>query len=364
MRRVLLVLAVLVALLGKGQIALSQVFTMNVSERSEAYRWLVRLSVDVDMVRTVAAAGMAEEGEALQPDMLYHDKWLVNEWFLEPSIDELFAGDKVALKKILHRLDQCTDGFDYKGKKVRFVKLLDFVDRLQSISQVDFGKPSQTAKQKAYKQLFERGSKEFAEIIKSALAALDKFVADKQNIVSEEKGFIEATKSHSAKHFVTYVTLLRLESDLKRMRKHVVAEKQSQSISLGSNVLEYRTAGTNSWYVQQHHLDGLSGLRHTLDKRLNDMDSQSTGVFINGKAHRYSDLVKLIDRLSKRLERDYGNPDRSEMQKAIDELVARMDVTTSLAKSLREKLPALESAKGEEGNPELGFDGLNMMEND
>ena len=345
MKKVLLSLVLAFSAVVNSHQAMAQVFTMNASAREEAYRWLVRLSVDVEMVRTVAKDGMAEKAEKLQPDLLYHDKWMVNEWFLKPAVDELFAGEKRALKKILHRLDQCTDGFEHQGKRIRFSRLLDFIDRLQSISQVDFGKPSQSAKQKAYQQLFERESKELAQIIENALHALDGFVDETDQIISEEKGYLTDTKSHNANHCVTLITLLRLEGDLQRMRKQVVAEKQSQSLALGSSVLEYRTRGTNSWYVQQHYLEGLSGLRYTLRKRLNDMDSQSTGVFIDGKAHRYSDLINHIDSLGKRLERDFDNPDRSEMQKAIDELVKRMDLTAALAKSLREKLPTVDKVE-------------------
>ena len=319
---------------------------MTTSERSEAYRWLVRLKKDLDVVNEAAKRGMQEEGPSLENELLHHRKyfWLFNEWHLKRAVIELFEGDKRALAPILRRVDRTTDGFTHENKKLRFSEILDFIEDIQVTHKWDPNNPNQSALRKAYRNLLEDHTKNLTGVLASAFTALSDFVPNSEEIEEEEGGLRrQIGESESAEYSVTYLSLVRLEKDLARMKAEVSKDGDSSGISLESDVIEFRTRTIlpSSWYVQEHHIDGLRGLRYVLKKRLKAMDSQSTGVFIQGEAHRYSDLLKLMDKLDNGLRIDYRNPDRSVMKKAIEKLVERIDTTVALSAALRENLRPL-----------------------
>ena len=350
-------------------------FAMSVSEREEAYRWLLRLRKDVGLVMFAAQRGMNSEGPHLDNELLYHDKWMANEWCLKPPLQDLFEGDKEALKPLLERLDETTDGFTYKGKKLRFSDILPFVDKLRKAQKTDFGKPDQSGLKKAYKQLFDKQAGNLVDVLGCAFGALNDFVENPREIEKEEGGLTgKIAQTKSAKYTVTYTALYRLQLDLERIKSSVAKDGTGTGISLGSTVLEHRHFGRNSWYLQKQHIAGLKGLRFLLKKRLGELDSQSTGVVIEGKTLRYSDLLKKIDKLDDLLEVDFGNPDRSEMKKAATELTERIDSTLTLTRALIAGLkPLTEDSehiqRAEGGNDETegldeGFGGLNVVGND
>ena len=346
---------------------------LSSSERTETYRWLLRLRKDVGLVMFAAQRGMNDQGPSLDNELLYHDKWMANEWCLKKPLQDLFEGDQKALEPMLARLDQTTSGFTHKGKVIRFSDILSYVDKLQNAQKTDFGNPDQSALKKAYKQLFEKQAGELVDILGAAFSALNGFVDNPREIEQEEGGLIGKTaETKTAKFTVVYTSLFRLKKDLARLKSDL--GKESKGISLASPVIEHRTFGRNSWYLRQQHVDGLKGLRHTLGKRLGELDSQSTGVVIDGKTQRYSDLLKKIDKLDNLLEIDMGNPDRSEMKKAVTELTERLDETLTLTDKLIAGLAPLtddsDQIQRAEGGAEetedltSAFGDLMMTEND
>ena len=371
--RDLLVITLLLGL--TGSCILADTFTMTASEREEAYRWLLRLRKDVGLVMFAAQRGMNSEGPQLDNELLYHDKWMANEWCLKPALQDLFAGDKEALEPLLEKLDETTDGFTHKGKKLRFADILSYVDKLKSASKTDFGDPDQSGLKSAYKQLFEKQGGNLVDVLGSAFGALNAFVPNPRELEKEEGGLTGKTsETKSAKYTVTYTALFRLKLDLERLKAGVAKDGTGTGISLGSSILEHRQFGRNSWYLQTQHIAGLRGLRLVLKKRLGELDSQSTGVVVEGKTQRYSDLLKKMDQLDDLLEVDLGNPDRSEMKKAATELTERMDDTLKLTTALLSGLEPLTSdsgtiqrAEGENDETESlddGFGGLNVVGND
>ena len=369
-----LLVITLVFTLSTGNL-LAETFAMSVSEREEAYRWLLRLRKDVGLVMFAAQRGMNSEGPHLENELLYHDKWMANEWCLKPAMQDLFEGDKEALEPLLERLDETTDGFTCKGKKLRFVDILSYLDKLRKAQKTDFGKPDQSGLKKAYKQLFEKEAGSLVDVLGSAFSALNDFVENPREIEQEEGGLTgKVAKTKNAKFTVTFTALYRLHLDLERIKSNVAKDGMGKGISLGSAVLEHRHFGRNSWYLQKQHIAGFKGLRLVLKKRLGELDSQSTGVSIDGKTQRYSDLLKKIDKLDDLLEIDMGKPDRSEMKKAAVELTERIDDTLKLTKALIDGLAPLtddseQIQRAEGGNDETagldeGFGGLNVVGND